>query len=133
MPRVYATQLPHGLNRETGQIEPKYKLGPDDPMGRALRERYGELVWVCDPNDAPWKPGVIDKMRHVMDDYEEGDWLLLLGNPILMSMMALYAGDHVTHLHFLQWSNGDYKPVTLEIDPEYTRDFDEPPRNGAVN
>lgn len=130
MSKVYATQLPYGLNRETGELEPKVKLGPGDPLGRAVRERYGDIVWVCQPNDAPWKAGVIDTMRRVMEDYQEGDWLLLLGNPVLMSMMALYAGDHVTHLRFLQWSNGDYKPIVVEIDPEFTADL-RIGRNGA--
>lgn len=129
MSKVYATQLPYGLNRETGHLEPKVNLAVDDPLGRAVRERYGEIVWVCQPNDSPWKAGVIERMRSIMENFEEGDWLLLLGNPILMSMMALYAGDHVTHLKFLQWSNGDYKPVTIEIDPEFTKDFN-PERNG---
>lgn len=122
MSRVFATQLTHGLNRDSGQIEPKVKLGPEDPLGRLVRERYGDLVWVCQPNDSPWKPGVIDRMRQTMDDYEEGDWLLLLGNPVLMAMMVLYAGDHVTHLQFLQWSNGEYKEVVIEIDPEFTKE-----------
>lgn len=137
MSKVFATQVPYGLNRNTGKLEPKVSLEPSDPLGRAVRERYGEITWVCDPNDAPWKAGVMDKMRRTMDEYEEGDWLLLLGNPVLMCMMALYAGDHVTHLRFLQYTNpdrasggqGDYRPLVIEIDPDYVTDIIGSPPN----
>ncbi len=115
---VYATQCPMtriSAGNGSFTLVPKFRLGPDDPMGIALRERYGELVWLLEPNNAPWTPGVMDRLRLGLEDYKQGDHLLLLGNPILMSMMAVFAGDHSDRLSFLQWSNGDYVPFTVDL------------------
>jgi hypothetical protein len=110
---VYATQCP--MTKRGNVLVPKFDLGIDDPMGRELRHNYGELVWVLEPNWAPWSPGVFDKMKERMKDFKESDYLLLLGNPVLMSMMAVFAGDQVEMLRFLQWSNGGYVPITVEL------------------
>lgn len=115
---VYATQCP--MIRIPGQngsfqLEPKFKLGPDDPQGRALREQYGELVWLLEPNNAPWTPGVMDRLRLGLENYTKEDHLLLLGNPILMSMMAVFAGEVCDTLRFLQWSNGGYVSFGVDL------------------
>jgi hypothetical protein len=93
----------------------KFKLGPEDPLGIDLRQKYGELRWLLKPNDSPWKPGVMETLKAGLDDYKDGDWLLQLGNPVLMSMMAVFAGDRSERLRFLQWSNGGYVPITVEL------------------
>jgi hypothetical protein len=118
MPRVFATQLPHQRIAVPGggfTLEPKFKLGEMDPMGRALRERYGAITWLLDPNNAPWTPGVMDRLRLGLRDFCAKDHLLQLGNPILMSMMAVFAADHTDTLNFLQWSNGDYVSLQVQV------------------
>jgi len=87
---------------------------PDDAL--ELRRKYGHLIWVLEPNAAPWTPGVYDLMRDKLKDYNgETDHLLLLGNPILMSMMSVIASEFTDQLQFLQWSNGGYLPLKVEL------------------
>jgi hypothetical protein len=112
--KVYATQCP--FTKVGNQLVPKFKLGPQDIMGAALRQKYGDLIWVLEPNAAPWTPGVFDTMKSRLKDYDGSeDHLLLLGNPVLMSMMAVYAADVSDKVRFLQWSNGDYLPLEVEL------------------
>lgn len=110
---VYATQCP--LMRVGQSLVPKFKLGLEDPAGRELRASYGPLIWVLEPNAAPWTPGVMDKLREGLSGMKEQDHLLLLGNPVLMSMMAVIAGDKYEVLNFLQWSNGGYRAVSMQL------------------
>lgn len=112
--KVFATQCP--LMKQGNELVPKFRLGPEDWMGVELRRRYGQLIWVLEPNVAPWTPGVMDLLREGLREYNgDTDHLLLLGNPVLMSMMTLYAGEHNNRVRFLQWSNGSYMPLQVEL------------------
>jgi hypothetical protein len=87
---------------------------PNDALD--LRRKYGQLIWVLEPNVAPWTPGVMDLLREGLREYNgDTDHLLLLGNPVLMSMMTLYAGEHNNTVRFLQWSNGSYMSLQVEL------------------
>lgn len=115
---VYATQCP--LVKRGNQLVPKFDLSPDTRIGRELRDRYGELIWVLEPNAAPWGRGVMETLRQSMAGFNvERDYLLCLGNPVLMAMMAVYAARDWpasdSQLRFLQWSNGQYLPITVPL------------------
>lgn len=104
------------MMKQGHELVPKFRLGPTDLMGSELRRKYGDLIWVLEPNAAPWTPGVYDTMRDRLAEYNgERDHLLLLGNPILMSMMAVIASEVTDQLQFLQWSNGGYLPLQVVL------------------
>ena len=130
---VYATQCP--FTKRGSEMVPRY---PIDRSGQprkdaadfwltwrgqgtvvdalALRQRYGNLIWTASPTAAPWSPGIYDSMRELLQAYDgERDYLLLIGNPILMSMMSVLAGEYTDQLQFLQWSNGDYIPIKVQL------------------
>lgn len=112
--KVFATQCP--LMKQGNDLVPKFRLGPTDDMGIQLRRNYGELIWVLGPTAAPWTPGVFDSMRSAMLGYDgKRDHLLLLGNPVLMSMMSVLAAEHSDELQFLQWSNGQYLSLKVQL------------------
>lgn len=111
--RVFAPQCP--MMRQGHLLVPKFKLEPTDPAGREVRE-FGELVWLLGPNEAPWHPGVFTKMQEVLDDYDgDRDYLLCLGNPVLIAAMAMYASENSPRVQFLQWSNQRYMPIAVSL------------------
>ena len=115
MSNVFATQCP--LHKKGNQLLPKFDLSSTSQVGRSLRRDYGNLIWLLEPTAAPWSRGVFEKMRAGLVNFDgDRDFLLCIGNPVLMSMMAVFAGEYSNSLKFLQWSNGEYMPliVTLE-------------------
>lgn len=114
---IYATQMPHVMG--TRGLEPKHpELADPTSMLRVSMDRqFGSLIWVLSPSAAPWTPGVMDTLREGLKSYSKDDYLLCLGNPILLSMMTVFAAENAdTHLRFLQWSKYDgYKPLTVEL------------------
>jgi hypothetical protein len=111
---VYATQCP--LRKQGNTLVPKFDLSPTSHAGRELRQNYGELIWVLQPNAAPWSPGIFDLMRTGLKGFKgDRDYLLCLGNPVLMSMMSVLAAELSDELRFLQWSNGEYMPLTVQL------------------
>jgi hypothetical protein len=111
---VFATQCP--LMKRDNRLVPKFDLSPTSRAGRDLRADYGELVWLLEPNAAPWSPGVFDQMRVGLAAFKpDKDYLLCLGNPVLMSMMSVLAAEFADELRFLQWSNGEYIALTVQL------------------
>jgi hypothetical protein len=115
MSNVYAPQCP--MTKKGNQLVPKFDLSPTSHAGFSLRRDYGNLIWLLEPNAAPWSRGVFEKMRDGLKNFDgEKDYLLCTGNPVLMSMMAVFAGEYNTTLRFLQWGNGEYTPITVVVD-----------------
>jgi len=113
---IYATQMPHIMGNNG--LEPKHpELADPGSMLRVRMERqFGSLIWVLQPNEAPWSPGVMDKLREALHGYADEDYLLCLGNPILLAMVAVFASERSDKLRFLQWNRYDgYKPLTVEL------------------
>jgi hypothetical protein len=113
MSNVYATQCP--MRKLGNELVPKFDLSPLSLAGSELRRDYGNLIWLLEPSAAPWSRGVFEKLRDGLKSYTEHDYLLCLGNPVLMSMMAVFAGEHSNTIRFLQWSNGQYMPLTVQL------------------
>lgn len=127
---VYATQM--HLTRTKDGLRPKFAtLLPEHPVHQELVRKYGPLIWLLGSDDGPWTPGVMDKLRNGLKDFDGSkDYLLCLGNPVLMSMMSVLAADYADQLRFLQWrqfyrdedgarqryeSEGEYQPLTFEL------------------
>lgn len=111
---VFATQCP--MIKKGNQLVPKFELGPTSLAGAELRQNYGELIWLLEPNAAPWSPGIFDRMREGLKSFKgDRDYLLCLGNPVLLSMMSVLAAEFADELRFLQWSNGEYMPLTVQL------------------
>jgi hypothetical protein len=121
---IYATQMPHIMGNRG--LEPKHPdlADPTSILRVNMERQYGSLIWVLAPNEAPWSPGVMEKLRDGVKGFSHEDYLLCLGNPILLSMMAVFAAEVVCsdpkspryQLRYLQWSRYDgYKPLTVEL------------------
>lgn len=127
---VYATQMHLTMGKEG--LRPKFpSLLPGHAVHAELTERYGELVWLLDAEDSPWTAGVIDKLREGLIRFDPAnDYLLCLGNPVLLSLMTVVASEDSDSLRFLQWRSfyrniegnreryereGEYKPLHVTL------------------
>src|SRR5262245_14292249 len=108
--RVYVVQNQHALDRESGQLRPKFDFKDALeylPGARTVEQarREGRLLELLHPSDSPWKADVVQRLRAGLKDYQVCDHLLLVGNPILMSMASTIAFEYSTLVRFLQWSS----------------------------
>lgn len=118
--RVFATQSTLTTDPTTGRKVPKFGLGENDPIGHYVRREFGDIVWVLDETDEPFHERTIKKIRDRLDAEQFGpnDYLLCIGNPILIGLMCVYAADWTDKLKFLQWDRrkGKYQVVRVDIE-----------------
>lgn len=110
MNRVFVVQNQHRWNRQAEKFEPKFDLAP--------AESYGELVYLLSPTAAPFNPEpVLDELREKLDDFDDGDYLLLVGNPVLIGFsVAIAAAKNEGRVNFLQWSGKDRRYITVQAE-----------------
>jgi hypothetical protein len=83
-------------------------------------ERYGEIVYLLSPT-AHVGPGNAEKIkteiRDKLADYHDHDFLILTGNPIIMTFTALIAADmsNTGKINVLQWNRARrcYAPIVI--------------------
>ncbi len=111
MPIVYVVQDQHRWDEERRMFVPKF------PSIR-LAEEYGELSYLLSPTASPFVPGpIIQELDSKLSQIESEDYLLLIGNPVLIGWACAIAADYNDgRLNVLQWSNGKYLPVCADLD-----------------
>jgi len=107
---VYAVQNPHWRNPRTKIYEPKYDL--------SSCEEYGKVSFILDPNTRTEDPdSVVRACADRMETFCEDDFVLLIGNPVLIALVAIEASEHADVLTFLQWDGRkqSYTPITADL------------------
>lgn len=112
MPRtVYVVQKQYKFDRDSQEYVAKFDL--------SAAEGFGQFKYLLSPNATPWRMHeVIPELHAGLSDYTEDDYLLLIGNPILIGCASAIAADYSGGaVRFLQWSGRDraYIPVYAEI------------------
>lgn len=116
MSRVFAVHQPTGRDGRTGAIKPTMDLSP------ALE--WGELRFILREWENPFAniQATADEVRRVLEGEKFGpeDWLLLVGNPCLIALVAAEAGRLVGQLRMLQWSRADhtYQSVIAHLEDD---------------
>ena len=113
MTRVFAVHQPTGRDRDTGAIRPTMDLSP------ALE--YGELRFILREFENPFRDinATLDEVRRVLgNEMREGDWLLLVGSPVLLGLVAVVAAELFDEFRVLQWDRAahQYLPVVAQLD-----------------
>lgn len=105
---VYVVQVPERRNI-SGRITSKFDLKP--------AEKYGRLIPLLGPTARPFSPEkIVDDLRHRLSQYDELDYILCIGNPILIGWATAIAADFNDGVvSMLQWSNGGYVAVTADL------------------
>jgi hypothetical protein len=110
--RVFVVHQPTGRDRATGAIKPTMDLTPAC--------EYGELRFILREWENPFNDisATVSEVRRVLTgDMHGGDWLLLVGNPVLIGIVSAVAADLFGELRMLQWdrSGHRYLPVTAQV------------------
>lgn len=108
---VYVPQLPLTSNGGVGSVRPRIDLSP--------AERYGRLVYLCDWEnmDGIDTTAVLFELRAKMKDYCDDDYLLMVGSPTLMAIVALVAAEvNDGKVRLLYWRREQRRYVVVDID-----------------
>jgi hypothetical protein len=109
MSRVFVIQNQHRMNN--GTLQPKFDLQP--------AEKFGELHYLLSPTARPFSSEhVIGELRDKLRDITCEDYLLLIGNPILIGF-AVAIASWITggKIKVLQWDGKlrAYIAVTADL------------------
>lgn len=96
---VYVVQEPMVIDRGTGRVRPRFSLDP--------AKEYGSisilLNWSEKPEDSRH---LLWLLRDRLKDYREGDYLLMTGSPLMMSLAACIAAEmNQGRVRLLNWDN----------------------------
>jgi hypothetical protein len=72
-------------------------------------EEFGELRMVFQYKVTPNMDAVIEYARKIMADYKPGDYILSVGNPVLLAVLVAAALEYVGEVKVLQWERHDLK------------------------
>lgn len=110
MSKVYVVQNVHKWDAGKKRLAPKFDFTP--------ATRWGELVFICPPNaDVTRLDTVVPVVERVLEGYSTQDWLVLVGNPVLISVCAIVAHRTAGSLNALQWSTREkrYTPIKTRL------------------
>jgi hypothetical protein len=111
--RVFAVHQPTGRDGATGAIRPTMDLSP--------ATEWGELRFILREFENPFTniDATLAEVRRVLTDegFCSDDWLLLVGNPVLIAVVATVAAELTGSLRVLQWNRSahGYAPVELQL------------------
>ena len=109
---VYVVQEQLRFDVESGKNVPRF---PSIDRAREL----GKIVYMLEPNAHPFVPNnVTGILHHHLSNFCDEDYLILVGNPVLLGMATAIAANYNSgRVNFLQWSQkGDrYTLITAEI------------------
>lgn len=114
MPIVYAVQRPLRRDKQSGELVPKF------PHVESQVREYGTLVWLLGSGARPFNPGpVVRELHEKLQAIRPEDYLLLIGNPVIMAWTAAIASRYLDgNLKILQWSgkgNESYRVVVARV------------------
>lgn len=110
-PKVFATQIPSRRDPESGMWVPTVNVAP--------AERFGEVVTLLPPGSqffaAAETTRLIKQRLHELD-YQQGDFLLPMGNPVIMAVAAAVAARRSNgSLNVLVWDRHSSSYVPYEL------------------
>ena len=114
MSRVFVVHQPTGRDPYTHAVRPTMDLSP------ALE--YGDLRYILRDSENPFSnpQATMDEVLRVFEDEQLSgdDWVLLVGNPVLIGMVAAAAAQRTGALRCLQWNRTErrYMPVVAQVD-----------------
>jgi hypothetical protein len=108
---VYVVQDHRRYDKLTGQYVSVHDLSP--------AEEFGQLKYLLTPTAAPWAPeSIINDLWEGLEGFKPGDYLLMVGNPVLCALAAVVACDITGgRISFLQWNGKEYRysPVEAQV------------------
>lgn len=107
MSTVYVIQEQMHLDRIKQQYVPRFDLSP--------AEEYGNLEYLLSPTAGPFHTGtIIKELKEALIHYTPEDYLLLVGNPVLIGLTTAIVAQRVGEIQFLQWSGKDQRYIPIK-------------------
>lgn len=81
-------------------------------------QKFGTLVIVLPPGNITYDmEHAISRMRHVLKDVTENDWLLLTGDPMAIGLATHFVAAKLGKVRLLKWNrrNLEYIPMKLDL------------------
>lgn len=97
--RIFVVQDQYMRDQETGALVSKFDF--------TKAKEFGELKFLLAPNANPFSPNqaVVKELTDKLQDFDDADYLLLTGNPILIGWAtALAALANDGKIKMLQWN-----------------------------
>lgn len=107
---VYAVQNPHWRDRNSGEFVPKYDL--------TSAADFGPVEFLLDHAAGPDDPeAVLDILEDKLSSFVNDDYILLIGNPVLIALTAVMAAENADRINFLQWNGRTrlYAPIPVDF------------------
>lgn len=106
---VYAIQQQMHYDAVKGELLPRFDLSP--------AEEFGEIKYLLSPSASPFTPdSIISELHEKLKGFSDEDYLLLIGNPVLIGMAAAIAADNAGTVNFLQWSGKNHKYISIKAE-----------------
>lgn len=91
------------------------------PDGKDLRdaERFGDFKIVLPSIFKPYSPQqLLARARRELSGMQPGDYLLMIGDPMLCGICMTVAAEKVNTIRVLSWDkqHGRYEPVVWDLD-----------------
>lgn len=111
---VYAVQRPRMRDRRSGEMVDKYDLSP--------AEEYGIIEPLLSPTAKPFNSApIIEELYVKLEEFTDEDYIICIGNPILIALAVSIAGDiNDGRVKLLQWHGLQQKYVSVETDLQFT-------------
>lgn len=107
--RVFVVQKTMRWDQTKGELVPKFDVSP--------AEEYGQVEYLLSPTASPFRPEtLLGELHQKLKDFNEDDYLLLVGSPVLIGIAVGIAADYTDGMvNVLQWSGkaGKYTPVEI--------------------
>ena len=91
-------------------------------------KKYGELRAVFSKPRKPYNTTVlINKARRVLEAWQPGDYLLMVGDPTLCAVCMAIISEYVAEINVLSWDRDtfQYLPTTWYFDGQQSFDFED--------
>ncbi len=111
MSRVFIPQVPSRFDTNTNSWMPTVSIN--------AAKAFGEIKVMLPPEASRLEPGaMVDLLCAAMADYGEQDYILALGNPVLIAIAAILADRASSPLRMLQWDkvSRNYQLMEVQLD-----------------
>ena len=114
MSKVYVVQHQHKWDPECRTFVPKFDMEP--------AQKFGELTELLSPTAAPFRSEpLIKELHQKLKGIKPDDYLLLIGNPVLIGVSVAIAAMHSQgELNVLQWSGKDGRYLVVKLQDLFT-------------
>ena len=103
------------MNNELGNTRTVYVVQVDNNKDLSDAKKYGALRAVfANPRKPYDTDGMVAKARHILKDWQEGDFLLMIGDPALCAICTAIVSDMVGKVDLLSWDRNTFQYVPQE-------------------